>query len=62
MMRKPAHMAGLGGLQDFLERGFAAFAQMRGAGVFIETIQRRESALYEAIAAGADDPFPEPLA
>jgi hypothetical protein len=62
MMRKPAHIAGLAALQDFLERGFSAFAQMHGAAAFLATIERRETALYEAIAAGADDPFPDPMA
>lgn len=60
MMRRPARVAGLSGLQDFLERGFAAFARMRGADEFIATIDARETALHEAIAGGACDPFPDP--
>jgi hypothetical protein len=35
---------------------------MHGAGAFLATIERRETALHEAIAAGADDPFPDPMA
>ena len=31
-MRKPAQAAGLGDLQGFIERGYAAFAAMRGGG------------------------------
>lgn len=62
VMRTPAQVAGLAGLQDFLERGFAAFATMRGAVLFLTTIQSRETALYEAIVEGADDPFPDPMA
>ena len=60
-MRKPAQIAGVGALHDFLERGFAAFAHMRGATDFLATIERRETALHDAIVAGADDPFPDPM-
>jgi hypothetical protein len=62
MMRGPAQIAGLSALQDFLERGFAAFAHMRGAADFLATIERRETALHVAIVGGADDPFPDPMA
>jgi hypothetical protein len=34
---------------------------MRGADEFLATIQARESAILEAIADGAYDPFPDPL-
>jgi len=61
MMRQPAKMAGLGTLHDFLERGFAAFHKMNGADDFLATIETRETAILEAIAAGAKDPFPDPL-
>lgn len=61
VMRKPAHVAGLAGLQDFLERGFAAFAQMRGAALFLTAIESRETALHEAIVEGVADPFPDPM-
>ena len=60
MMRKPARLAGLVTLQDFLERGFVAFAQMRGAADFLATIRQRETAIHAAIAAGSDAPFPDP--
>lgn len=62
VMRKPARLAGLSALQDFLERGFAAFAQMRGAAEFLATIQSRETLIHEAIAGGSDAPFPDPMA
>jgi hypothetical protein len=62
MMRGPAQIAGLSAMQDFLERGFAAFAHLRGATEFLATIEDRESALHDAIAGGADDPFPDPVA
>jgi hypothetical protein len=62
MMRRPAHLAGLAALQDFLERGFNAFAEMGGAVDFLATIESRETMIHEAIANGADDPFPDPAA
>lgn len=61
LMRRPARMAGLAALQDFLERGFAAFRGMRGANEFLSTIERRETRIHEAIVGGAVDPFPDPL-
>ncbi len=45
IMRGPAKAAGLGALQSFLEQGFDTFREMRGAGFFLDTIVRRESAL-----------------
>ncbi len=60
MMRRPAHLAGLGTLQDFLERGFAAFHRMNGAAEFLATIEARETAILEAIEGGANHVFPDP--
>jgi hypothetical protein len=60
LMRQPARMAGLGALQDFLERGFGAFRTMKGATVFLATVHERETALHEAIVGGSVDPFPDP--
>ena len=48
MMRRPARLAGLSVLHDFLERGFVAFRKMHGATEFLATIDRRERALMEA--------------
>ena len=42
MMRGPAAGAGLSSLQHFLETGFDAFATMKGADEFLQTIQQRE--------------------
>lgn len=61
LMRKPARLAGLAALQDFLERGFESFAQMHGAAEFLATIQSRETVIHESIVAGSDAPFPDPL-
>ena len=60
MMRQPARLAGFSALQDFLERGFTAFRRMNGAAQFLNIIETRETELHDAIAAGADDPFPDP--
>ncbi|MCC7327950.1 MAG: hypothetical protein IT521_14240 [Burkholderiales bacterium] len=61
MMRQPARLAGMSALQDFLERGFAAFRDMGGAEAFLRTIDERETQIMEAIIGGAIDPFPDPL-
>lgn len=49
--RAPARMAGFGLLQDFLERGFAAFARMPGATPLLKTIGDRETAFMTSILA-----------
>jgi len=53
----PAHAAGLGALQDFLERGFAAFRATGGAAEFLALVRERESQLLERLYAGAAEPF-----
>jgi hypothetical protein len=55
--RAPAHAAGFGVLQEFVERGYRAFKHMGEAGEFLATIRERETALMEALFAGASDPF-----
>ena len=49
MMRAPAHAAGLGALQQFLEAGFDTFGQLArqrsGVAQFLATIEERERAL-----------------
>ena len=54
LARGPAHAAGYGQLQDFLERGFDAFRTMDGASDFLSTIDRRERALMDSLFAGSD--------
>ena len=49
MMRGPAHLAGLGELHAFLERGFEAFRSMRDASEFLEAIVDRERAVAAAL-------------
>lgn len=57
MLRKPAHLAGLGDLQEFLEHGFDAFRAMGGADEFLDIITRRESEIMRRIFAGHAEPF-----
>jgi len=52
LARGPAHAAGYGQLQDFLERGYLAFRKMDGAGDFLATIDRRERALMDELFSG----------
>ena len=49
MMRTPAHAAGMGALQDFLEKGFDAFAAMDEPERFLGRIEAREQVLATAL-------------
>ncbi|SFB92496.1 hypothetical protein SAMN05216344_105197 [Polaromonas sp. OV174] len=49
LMRRPAAAAGLDTLQHFLEAGFDAFAEMRGADEFLSLIKQRESEWIRAL-------------
>ncbi|KFN45275.1 FFLEELY motif protein [Arenimonas composti] len=55
--RLPARAAGLGELQGFLERGFAAFAELGDADAFLEAIGERERQASARLFAGHPDPF-----
>ena len=54
VMRGPAQAAGLGALQQFLERGFDTFRGMGGAQEFLATISRRERALAALLFDGGE--------
>lgn len=54
MMRRPARLAGLGELHDFLQRGYDAFRTMGGAGEFLNLIVDRERKVLEALFTGDD--------
>ncbi|SPJ18424.1 conserved hypothetical protein [Burkholderiales bacterium] len=54
MMHWPAHLAGLGVLQDFLQRGYTAFVKMGGATDFLDLVVGRERKLLKALFAGDD--------
>ena len=57
LMRGPAHMAGLGELQGFLERGFGAFKRMGSAQQFLDAVEGRETLLMERLFEGHANPF-----
>ena len=50
--RAPARLAGFAALQDFLERGFAAFRKLPDARRLLSTIEDRESRLSAALFSG----------
>jgi len=55
--RRPAHAAGFGAMQEFLEHGLDAFEGMKGADEFLATIRDREWRAMERVFAGEADPF-----
>ena len=57
LARGPAHAAGFGLLQEFLERGLDAFEAMHGATEFLGTVRARERRAMERLFAGTADPF-----
>lgn len=59
LMSGPAHLAGLGALHDFLQRGFDAFSHMKGADEFLEIVIERETTLMRELFANPNARFPE---
>lgn len=57
LMRAPAHLAGLGDLHEFLERGFNAFRGMGSATEFLDSIESKEQRLLANLFADAPRPF-----
>jgi hypothetical protein len=57
LMRRPARLAGLSDLQDFLERGFESFRVMGSADFFLETVRERESEILRRLFCGEPLPF-----
>ena len=55
--RGPAHAAGFGSMQEFLERGLDAFEAMHGADEFIAILRDRETRAMQRMFAGTPDPF-----
>lgn len=53
MMRTPAVAGGVGGLHEFLESGYAAFAHMNDGQAFIKSIARRERDEHERLTTNA---------
>jgi hypothetical protein len=54
LMNGPAHLAGLGALHDFLQRGFDAFGEMKGADEFLAIVTQRETELMKELFAGSN--------
>jgi hypothetical protein len=57
LLRGPAHAAGFGRLQEFLEQGLASFRALDDTGLFVETIYEREWSGMASIFAGSDKPY-----
>jgi len=57
LARAPAHAAGYGELQNFLERGYNAFRAIDGAADFIATIDARERQLMRELFEKGDSPL-----
>ena len=57
LLRGPAHAAGFGKLQEFLEEGLAAFRALEDTRYFVETIYEREMASMQKLFAGDERPF-----
>ncbi len=57
LMRHPARAAGLSDLQAFLERGFEAFRQMRGADEFLALLRARELEIARRLFSAQPEPF-----
>lgn len=62
MMRNPARAAGLDALQHFLESGFDAFASMRDARTFLDTISSREVRWIDLLFDAPEDDVGQALA
>ncbi len=54
LMRKPAKLAGLGALQDFLQRGYEAFRKIDDPQEFLDTIVSREQKVLQSLFAKDD--------
>jgi hypothetical protein len=57
MARAPARLAGMKDLHTFLERGYAAFSKMGGAGDLLHAIEHRETEIMKNLFAAAANPF-----
>ena len=57
LAHRPAHLAGLGGLYDFLGRGFEVMRPMGSAEVFLETFGGKERQIFDNIHHGVENPL-----
>jgi len=56
LMREPAHLAGMGAIQEFVERGFNAFYKMGRGEDFLDIVRTREMELLQDLFAGRVSP------
>lgn len=57
LMKGPAKLAGVGHLQDFLERGFKAFEAMKAPQDFVAKVVTRERQIMEQLYRGKKNPL-----
>jgi hypothetical protein len=57
LIKGPAHVARMGALHDFLDRGFKAFRHMHGAAEFLSVIRERETLILARLFAKHRAPF-----
>lgn len=57
MAARPAKMAGLGGLYDFMGTGFAVMKPMKSVADFLDDFLGRESRILDNLSTDCDDPF-----
>lgn len=57
MAARPARMAGLGGLYDFMGQGFAVMKPMKSVADFLDTFIGREQRILDKLENSNDDPF-----
>ncbi|MCC2616751.1 hypothetical protein LJ739_10905 [Aestuariibacter halophilus] len=61
LSRKPAKLAGVLTLHEFLEKGFKAFKKLGDVNAFLHPIISREKAIMEALFSDQANPLPEGL-
>lgn len=57
MAARPARLAGLAGLYDFMGKGFAVMKPMASVATFLDAFLGRETQILDNLAAGRDDPL-----
>lgn len=57
MAARPAKMAGLGGLYDFMGKGFAVMKPMKSVADFLDDFLGREARILDKLNTDCDDPF-----
>lgn len=60
MVKRPAHMAGFGGLYDFMAKGFAVMKPMKSVADFLDVFIGREQRILTQLENGVDSPLDLP--